>query len=67
MLIENPGWDSRVRFGIPDALFIRGEVHMTKAEVRAITLSKLTLSPEVVCYDIGAGTGSVTWKWRWQL
>lgn len=43
-----------------DELFIRGKVPMTKREVRAISLEKLELLPESVCYDIGAGTGSVS-------
>lgn len=42
-----------------DDQFIRGQVPMTKSEVRAISLSKLELGPEGVLYDIGAGTGSV--------
>ena len=60
LLVENPGHDNRVRFGIPDEEFIRGEVPMTKAEVRAVAMSRLALSPKAVCCDIGAGTGSVT-------
>ena len=60
LLIENPDFDSRIRTGIPDEEFIRGKVPMTKSEVRAVCLSKLSINPDDVAYDIGCGTGSVT-------
>ena len=60
LLIENPRFDDRIRFGIPDDAFTRGSVPMTKSEVRSVTLSKLSLKPNAVCCDVGAGTGSVT-------
>ncbi len=46
--------------GIPDALFVRGKVPMTKAEVRVVALSKLRLAPADTVWDVGAGTGSVS-------
>ena len=60
LIIENPDFDSRIRTGIPDEEFIRGKVTMTKSEVRAVCLSKLSLSSSDIAYDIGCGTGSVT-------
>ena len=45
--------------GIPDELFTRGKVPMTKQEVRSVALSKLRVAPGETIYDIGAGTGSV--------
>lgn len=46
--------------GIPDGEFQRGNVPMTKQEVRAAALGKLAVGPEDVCWDVGAGTGGVS-------
>ena len=46
--------------GIPDEAFIRGKAPMTKEEVRCVSLAKLRLTENAVCYDVGAGTGSVS-------
>ena len=46
--------------GLPDTAFQRaGQVPMTKREIRAAALALLAPGPEDVCWDIGAGTGSV--------
>jgi len=46
--------------GIADELFIRGEVPMTKQEIRILTLSKARITENSVVADIGAGTGSIS-------
>lgn len=54
---ENPWVQSS---HIRDVEFVRGEVPMTKEEIRFVSIGKLGLSGEAVVYDVGAGTGSVS-------
>ncbi len=59
-LIENPTADPVVTHGLPDEAFQRTEsVPMTKSEVRSVCLSKLALTEHAICWDVGAGSGSV--------
>lgn len=60
VLFTREGKENVVTHGIPDDVFIRGKVPMTKEEVRSISLSKLQLTRNSVIYDVGAGTGSVS-------
>ena len=46
--------------GLPDEAFERGDVPMTKQEVRAAVLAKLAVRPEDILWDVGAGTGRVS-------
>ena len=46
--------------GLPDEMFLRGEVPMTKQEIRAAALAKLGVKPDETLWDVGAGTGSVS-------
>ncbi len=61
LLAENEkACSSPVTQGLDDGAFLRAEVPMTKQEIRAVTLAKLGLSRSSVCWDVGAGTGSVS-------
>lgn len=46
--------------GISDDLFVRGKVPMTKQDVRSAVIGRMGIRPGDVCWDVGAGTGSVT-------
>ena len=46
--------------GINDELFIRGNIPMTKQEVRILLLAKAQIQPDNIIIDIGAGTGSIS-------
>ncbi|MCD8354888.1 MAG: precorrin-6Y C5,15-methyltransferase (decarboxylating) subunit CbiT [Clostridiales bacterium] len=62
LLVENPH-PIHPEFqapGLPDDVFLRGKVPMTKEEVRALAVSKLRLGRRDVVWDVGAGTGSVS-------
>lgn len=69
VLIENSESKTNqiVTHGLPDQAFARGDVPMTKSEVRSISLSKLQLTNQDIVYDIGAGTGSVAIELALQL
>ena len=60
LLVEHAVHPERRTPGLPDEAFIRGEVPMTKQEVRAAALAKLAVRPADTLWDVGAGTGSVS-------
>jgi precorrin-6Y C5,15-methyltransferase (decarboxylating) len=45
---------------LSDISFIRGEIPMTKEEIRWLSIQKLVIIPTDTVFDIGAGTGSVS-------
>jgi precorrin-6Y C5,15-methyltransferase (decarboxylating) len=49
-----------LRFGLPEQQFVHRDAMITKAELRAVILSKLELPSSGRFVDIGAGSGSVS-------
>jgi cobalt-precorrin-6B (C15)-methyltransferase len=56
----NHDLQQRATPGIPDELFVRGEVPLTKQEIRCLTLCKLQLAAGQRVIDIGAGSGGLS-------
>ncbi len=47
-------------YHIKDLEFIRGEVPITKEEIRWVSIGKLQIEESDICLDIGGGTGSIS-------
>ena len=47
-------------FGIEDEEFIRGDVPMTKKEIRMVVMNEARIEEDSVVLDVGAGTGSIS-------
>lgn len=61
LYIENPvASKNKLIPALSDDEIIRGDVPMTKEEVRALSIRKLGLSKESILFDVGAGTGSIS-------
>ena len=71
LLLRQPDWTipprmERALLGNPEEAFDHrrtGDGLITKAEVRAVTLSRLQPLPTDVGWDIGAGSGAVSVEW----
>ena len=47
-------------YHIKDSEFIRGEVPITKEEIRWVSIGKFQIEEGDICLDIGGGTGSIS-------
>ena len=59
VLLVNETPEKLTTHGLSDDVFLRAKVPMTKQGIRSISLSKLALEEDSICWDVGAGTGSV--------
>lgn len=60
VLLVNEEPEKLTTHGLSDEMFLRAKVPMTKQGIRSISLSKLSLQEDSLCWDVGAGTGSVS-------
>ena len=51
---------NRMLPAIPDEAFQRGEVPMTKQEIRVFVMAQAMIKPTDIIWDVGAGTGSLS-------
>jgi precorrin-6Y C5,15-methyltransferase (decarboxylating) len=49
----------KLHLGMPESAFAHEEGLITKAEIRAVALSRLALMPGLILWDLGAGSGAV--------
>lgn len=47
-------------FGIPDEEFIRGDVPMTKCEIRKAVMNEARIEENSIVLDVGADAGSIS-------
>jgi precorrin-6Y C5,15-methyltransferase (decarboxylating) len=60
LLIQNDKADGkRLVPGLSDETFNRNKTPMSKSEVRALSICKLSVTRDAIVYDIGSGSGSV--------
>ncbi|MBR1444391.1 MAG: precorrin-6y C5,15-methyltransferase (decarboxylating) subunit CbiE [Firmicutes bacterium] len=60
MIAENKNYNDECGVYIEDGEFTRGNVPMTKAAVRAVSVGKMKIKRNSVIFDIGSGTGTVS-------
>ena len=60
MITENTSALKHIPSAMSDDSFHRGNVPMTKAEVRCIAVSRLGIHTDSVVWDVGCGTGSLS-------
>jgi precorrin-6B C5,15-methyltransferase / cobalt-precorrin-6B C5,C15-methyltransferase len=56
---DRPAHAAPVSWGLPESAFSHRDGMITKAEVRAVALGKLSLPLTGVVWDVGAGSGSI--------
>ena len=61
LYIHNPKAPERkINSGLRDSEITRGNVPMTKEDIRALSIRRLGLKKNSVLWDVGAGTGSIS-------